>query len=198
MAAFNCCQAPYSLGQNMVLHTVLFRVIPCHVGNGLMTIPQCKVPPTVNSLLVHNPFEYSDTTRIIPNHWVMFSSAIPNWGMTFGIPHQVTWPWHCSAPRKMQQIFASARIDDDAMCEAMKRSVAEFGYLPCPHTAVALGRCVSRSWNGSWKILKDASKRIQKRSSWYFSVHHPNFESVSGATASSWWFHGSAVSVLFT
>lgn len=131
---------------------------------------------------------------------VMFSSAIPNWGTTLGIPHQVTWPWHCSAPRKMQQIFASARIDDDAMCEAMKRSVAEFGYLPCPHTAVALGRCVSRSWNGSWKILKDASERIQKRSSWYFSVHlhHPNFESVSGATASSWWFHGSAVSVLFT
>ena len=93
---------------------------------------------------------------------VMFSSVIPNWGTTFGIPHQVTWPWHCSAPRKMQQIFASARIDDDAMCEAMKRSVAEFGYLPCPHTAVALRRCVSRSWNGSWKILKDASKGFRR------------------------------------
>lgn len=46
----------------------------------------------------------------------------------------------------MQQIFSSARVDDEAMCEAMKRSVKDFSYLPCPHTAVALGaRCAAAS-----------------------------------------------------
>ena len=46
----------------------------------------------------------------------------------------------------MQEIFCSARVDDDAMCAAMRRSVAEFGYLPCPHTAVALGRLGWQHW----------------------------------------------------
>lgn len=62
---------------------------------------------------------------------------VKSWMEQMDCTSQLTLPeaWH----QKMQQIFASARIDDDAMCEAMKRSVAEFGYLPCPHTAVALG-----------------------------------------------------------
>ncbi|CAK9075424.1 unnamed protein product [Durusdinium trenchii] len=41
--------------------------------------------------------------------------------------------------KRMQNIFDSARIDDDAMCEALRTSVDEYGYLPCPHSAVALG-----------------------------------------------------------
>lgn len=65
------------------------------------------------------------------------SLLVKSWMKQMDGTSQFTLPeaWH----QKMQQIFASARIDDDAMCEAMRRSVADFGYLPCPHTAVALG-----------------------------------------------------------
>ena len=40
---------------------------------------------------------------------------------------------------KMQEVFDSARIDDESMCAAMRRSLGDYGYLPCPHSAVALG-----------------------------------------------------------
>mmetsp|Transcript_9224 Transcript_9224/g.16255 ORF Transcript_9224/g.16255 Transcript_9224/m.16255 type:complete len:515 (+) Transcript_9224:87-1631(+) len=41
--------------------------------------------------------------------------------------------------QQMQAIFSSARVDDAAMCAATKRASEKHGYLPCPHTAVALG-----------------------------------------------------------
>ena len=40
--------------------------------------------------------------------------------------------------RKLQEIFSSARVDDDAMCACIRKSTEEYGYLLCPHSAVAL------------------------------------------------------------
>ena len=47
---------------------------------------------------------------------------------------------------RLQEVFSSARMDDTAMCHAMKRSVDEFSYLPCPHSAVALGAHFECPW----------------------------------------------------
>ena len=40
--------------------------------------------------------------------------------------------------QKMQEVFASARVDDEAMCACIRKSAEEYSYLPCPHSAVAL------------------------------------------------------------
>ena len=39
---------------------------------------------------------------------------------------------------RLQQDFQSARVDDDLMCETMRRIQQRLGYLADPHTAVAL------------------------------------------------------------
>ncbi|CAE8629682.1 unnamed protein product [Polarella glacialis] len=39
---------------------------------------------------------------------------------------------------RLQAIFGSCRVDDDAMCSAMRRTLDEHGYLSDPHTAVGL------------------------------------------------------------
>ncbi|CAJ1437334.1 unnamed protein product [Effrenium voratum] len=54
--------------------------------------------------------------------------------------------------QKMQQIFLSARIDDELMCSTMRRCLEDFGYLPCPHSAVALG--------ASWATESDAARVV--------------------------------------
>jgi len=39
----------------------------------------------------------------------------------------------------LQEEFRSARIDDETMCEEMRKYLQEFGYLCDPHTSVAVG-----------------------------------------------------------
>merc|ERR1711963_357084 len=42
--------------------------------------------------------------------------------------------WHA----KLQKVFVSRRIDDAAMCSALRQGVDQHSYLADPHTAVAL------------------------------------------------------------
>lgn len=39
---------------------------------------------------------------------------------------------------QMQALFSSRRVDDDAMCAALRHSMEQYGYLVDPHTAVAM------------------------------------------------------------
>ena len=64
------------------------------------------------------------------------SALIKTWMAEMDVTGRLTLP--ANWLQKMQETFASARIDDDAMCACMRRSVEEYGYLPCPHSAVAL------------------------------------------------------------
>lgn len=44
---------------------------------------------------------------------------------------------------KLREVFDSRRVDDDAMCAALRRAADEHNYLADPHTAVAL----STAWD---------------------------------------------------
>lgn len=45
--------------------------------------------------------------------------------------------------QRLQALFRSRRVDDDAMCQALRHGAAQHGYLADPHTAVAL----SAAWH---------------------------------------------------
>lgn len=64
------------------------------------------------------------------------SSLIKSWMAEMDATGRLTLP--AALLRRMQDAFGSARIDDDAMCACIRRSVEEYGYLLCPHSAVAL------------------------------------------------------------
>lgn len=51
---------------------------------------------------------------------------------------------------KLQSIFGSCRVDDEAMCSALRRAYEQHGYLADPHSAVALA--------AAWKVGADGSK----------------------------------------
>merc|ERR1719482_194176 len=53
---------------------------------------------------------------------------------------------------KLQETFDSRRVDDMAMCEALRKGFQEYSYLSDPHTAVAL--------SAAWDVY---AGHIQKR-----------------------------------
>lgn len=53
---------------------------------------------------------------------------------------------------ELQKVFGSARVDDPAMCAAMRRSLEEHNYLPDPHTAVGLA--------AAWSVAESATNPV--------------------------------------
>lgn len=75
------------------------------------------------------------------------SSLIASWMGEAERSGQLTLPQQWLA--KMQGVFSSSRVDDSAMCSAMRRALEEHSYLADPHTSVALA--------AAWRFANDTS-----------------------------------------
>lgn len=73
------------------------------------------------------------------------SSLVSSWMLEMERSSRFTLPQPWLA--KLQETFSSRRVDDDAMCAALRRGVQAFSYLSDPHTAVALA--------AAWDIYGD-------------------------------------------